>query len=100
MNQDEMMIARDVRRQLERRPIDVTMAVVTVSRGVVSIAGQVRGLRNDPTVDVHHELETFRRSAGRNLRDIKDIILECRIIPNVKKQKPDEHTSGGDQTRK
>ena len=100
MNQDEMMIARDVRRQLERRPIDVTMAIVTVSRGVVSIGGQVRGLRTDPTVDVQHEMETFRRSAPRYMREIKDIIFECRVIPNPKRQKPDDHAAGGDHTRK
>ena len=96
MTQEEAIMARDVRRHLEKRPLDITMAVINAHKGFVTISGQIKGLRSDPTADVKEELDTFHKQAMRHMRDVKSITLECRVIVNPKKVKAEEegHEAG------
>ena len=91
MNQDDLMAARDARRYLERRPIDSTLAVVTSSKGYITVSGIIRALRSQPTVDVDEELVVFQKMVMRNVRDVRAVVVDARIRYLEKKEKHDSH---------
>jgi hypothetical protein len=91
MNQDDIMVARDARRYLERRAIDATLAVVSCHKGFITISGTIRRMRSQPYTDLNEELEMFRKLAMRNLRDIKGITIDARIQRLEKIEKKEHH---------
>lgn len=66
---------RSVRKELARRPIDTTLAQVTISHGIVRISGQVRAMRGH-VMDLRAEMEMIARVL-RQKPGIRDVILEC-----------------------
>lgn len=66
---------RLVRREFNRRAIDMTMADIRVSHGVVYIRGTVRTVRGG-IADPHSEVDLI----ARNLRthpDIREVVVDC-----------------------
>jgi hypothetical protein len=87
MNQDDLIIQREVRRILDKRPIDTTLAVITHSKGFISVGGHLRALRSQPFVKVHDEIAQFQTMVMRNMPTIKGVTIEARIIDLPQKKK-------------
>ena len=59
-------IARTVRRELSKRPIDTSLVDVSVKAGRVTLAGRVAPLRDQPDVNVRSEMELVEKLAMRD----------------------------------
>jgi hypothetical protein len=87
MNQDDLIIQREVRRILERRAIDATLAVVSHNKGFITISGHIRALRSQPFVKVHDEIALFQTQVMRSMFNIKSISIEAKIVDLPKKER-------------
>jgi hypothetical protein len=79
MTPEEMSAARDIRRYLERRAIDASLAIITISKGYATVAGTIRPQRSAQYVDMQEEIDLFTKMAMRNVRDLKGVIIEARV---------------------
>ena len=95
MNQEELIMAREVRRYLERRPIDSTLAVVNCHKGVVTISGYLQKSRFEPTVDLEEEIAAFTKYVSRNVRNVRSVLVDARIARAKKIQKEELEPHGG-----
>jgi hypothetical protein len=59
-----------------RRGIDMTLADLRVTHGVVYIRGTVRAIRGSNILDVRHEMEIIARVL-RQKAEIRDVVLDC-----------------------
>jgi hypothetical protein len=93
MNPEDMATARDVRRQLEKRAVDACLAVITSTKGFVTVSGTIRRLRSDPYSDINEELEIFRKMVFRSVRDVRGLTIDARIqrVEKAKKEPHEEH---------
>lgn len=73
--QEDLEGGRAVRKELARRPIDMTHAQIYISHGVVRISGQVRAMRGHE-MDLRAEMEMIAKVL-RQKPGIRDVILEC-----------------------
>jgi hypothetical protein len=87
MTQEEINIIRQVRQMLDRRPIDSSLAVVSISRGRVSVSGTIRAMKAQPFVDVKEEVDTVHRQALKIGRGVRDVLWDCRVVITPKKEK-------------
>ena len=90
MNQDDLIIQREVRRVLEKRPIDASLAVVTHNKGFITVGGTIRALRSQPFVHVQDEIATFQLQTIRSFPRLKGVSIEAKVIELPKKKKPIE----------
>lgn len=70
----DVEVTKLVRREFNRRMIDVTMADVRVSHGVVYIRGTIKPMRGGG--DPRHELEIITR-ALRSRPEIRDVVVDA-----------------------
>jgi hypothetical protein len=64
-----------VRKELARRPIDLSLAHIAITHGVVRITGQVRAMRGHP-MDLRQELELIAKVL-KSRPGIRDVVLDC-----------------------
>jgi hypothetical protein len=64
-----------VRREFNRRAIDVTLADIRVSHGVVYIRGTIKPMRGGAT-DVKHEVEIIARNL-RTRPEVRDVVIDA-----------------------
>ncbi len=83
MNSVDVEIARTVRREFGKRPVDSTRLDVQVSQGRVSLAGIVGMLRDKPDVILKDEIAHVMKQLMRE-RIIKDVQDLTRLIQNEK----------------
>jgi hypothetical protein len=96
MTPEEITAARDIRRFLERRALDSTLAIVTMSKGYVTVAGTIRPLRSAQYVDMQEELDLFTKMVMRNIRDVRGVSIEARVRNPAPQEKPGHGEQGGD----
>ena len=88
MNQDDLIIQRDVRRILERRLLDATLAVISHSKGHITVSGTIRSLRSEPFSKVHEELAQFQTQVLRSLyQTVKTVTVDAKVIDLHKKER-------------
>jgi RPA family protein len=88
VNQDDLIIQREVRRFLEKRLVDATLAVITHSKGYITVGGTIRSLRSEPFVKVHDEIAQFQTQVMRSMyKEIKSVTIEAKIIDLHKKER-------------
>ncbi len=66
---------RTVRKEFARRPIDISLLIVTYHHGIVRLGGQVKTMRGHD-LDLRAELETIAK-ALRTKANIRDVVIEC-----------------------
>lgn len=71
-------IARTVRRELSKRPIDSSLIDVSVKAGRVTLAGRVAQLRDKPDVNVRSEMELVEKLISRD-RLVKEFFNQTHI---------------------
>ena len=74
MGPEDVAITRMVRRELNRRKIDSTLADVRVMHGVVYIRGVIRGMRGGAT-DVKAEMDLIARLL-RQKTEIREVNVD------------------------
>ena len=72
---EDMEGAKSVRKELARRPIDTSLAMITVTHGVVRIGGQIRAMRGHE-MDLRSEMELIAKVLKQR-QGIRDVVLEC-----------------------
>jgi hypothetical protein len=87
MTQDEMMQAREIRRFLEKRAIDATLAIVSVNKGYVTVSGTIREARSAVFTSIEDELNLFTTMVMRNVRDVRSVVIDARVKIAPKKEK-------------
>ncbi|MGO8670956.1 MAG: BON domain-containing protein [Capsulimonadaceae bacterium] len=75
----DVELIREVRRELAKRPFDITRLEVIVEKGRVSLGGQINNLRDQPLVDLRDEFDIFQKSILRNAR-AKELIVTVRFL--------------------
>ena len=79
MTSTDAEIARNVRREFSKRPVDATRLDVQVAQGKVSLAGIVGQLRDQPNVDLKDEISTVIKQLMRD-RLVKEVQDLTRLI--------------------
>ncbi len=72
---NDIQAAKLARREFTKRQIDLTLADIHVSHGLVTIRGVVRALRGGPP-DVRAEVELVARLL-RAKPEIRDVVVDC-----------------------
>lgn len=72
---NDVKATKIARREFSKRQVDVTMADVRVSHGVVYVKGVVKPVRGGPP-DVRAECELIARIL-RTKPEIRDVVLDC-----------------------
>ena len=92
MNAVDVEIARTVRREFGKRPVDATRLYIQVSQGRVSLGGVLGRLRDQPNVDLKEEIVMVIKQLGRdrNIREVQDVV---RLI-QPEKEHEDTNTRG------
>ncbi len=96
MTSDEVMLCREVRREMARHPIDLSCIDISVLRGVVYLSGHVSPLSHVYNVSLKQEFELIDRNVRRDRR-VRDIINQCRFIYHQREK--DAHRSSGSAPR-
>ena len=65
MTPEDAEIARNVRRELAKRPIDSTMIDVQVKNGNITLAGRILHLRDDKNANLHTEIDVVMKNITR-----------------------------------
>ncbi len=85
MTAEDLAIIRDVRRLLDKQPIDTNRVDIQVLKGgKVYLTGNIAPMRSQPTVNVKEQVEEFERRA-RKFPHIKEIFMNCRLIEPARK---------------
>lgn len=72
---NDVAATKIARREFNKRQVDVGLADIRVSHGVVFVRGVVKPIRGGPT-DVKSECEHIARIL-RQKPEIRDVILDC-----------------------
>lgn len=88
MSPEDAEIIRTIRRELSKRPIDPMRADIQVVGGRVTLAGVISCLRDQPDIDLKHEMEMLHKHLMRD-RMIKEISIQCRLIQTEKEVEED-----------
>ena len=88
-------VARTVRRECGRRPIDATRLDVQVVNGRVTLAGIITTLRDQPDINLKDEMDLIMKLLMRD-RLIKEVSCNARLIQPERKE---EDTGGRGRTR-
>jgi hypothetical protein len=95
MNADEITLIRDMRRVLDKLPIDSSRVEIQLNRGNVLMTGTVKPTRSQPNVIVKDEMEFFEKRFHKDQR-VKSLVLSLRFVaPEIK-----EHVEWGENTAK
>ena len=70
-------IARNIRREFAKRPIDTTRVDIQVTGGRVTLAGTVSNLRDKPDVSLEAEMEVIEKLVTRD-RIVKALYNQVR----------------------
>ena len=79
MNAADAALARLVRHELSKRPMEATRVDVIVLQGRVTLGGVVTRLRDQPDVDLQSELDRVQKQIMRG-RDVKEVSVMVRIV--------------------
>ncbi len=90
MTPEDLTISREVRRWLDKRLLDTSVAQVSSNKGFVALSGQVRALRSAKDVNVKEEIELFHKQITRAVPNVKGVSYEWRVILQEKKVKEHE----------
>jgi hypothetical protein len=85
MTAEEILLIRDLRRALDRLPIDYSRVEISLSRGHVALAGTVKTLRSQPLVNLKDEMDSFERKFQKDSR-VKSLHVACRLVIPEKKE--------------
>jgi len=72
---EDIEAMRLVRKELARRPIDLTLAQIFISHGIVRVGGQVRAMRGHE-MDLKAELELIAKIL-RTKPGIRDVVIDA-----------------------
>ncbi len=92
MNAVDVEIARTVRREFGKRPVDTTRLDIQVAQGRVSLGGIVGRLRDQPNVSLKDEVAMVVKLLMRD-RMIKEVQEMVRLI-ETEKEEEDTNTRG------
>lgn len=92
MNAVDVEIARAVRREFGKRPVDCTRLDIQVSQGRVSLSGILGKLRDQPDVNLKDELTMVMKQLSRE-RLIKEVQEMVRLV-EPQKETEDHNTRG------
>jgi hypothetical protein len=73
---NDVRATKAARSEMSRRGIDMTLADIRVSHGVVSVRGTVRAIRGSNIIDLRHEMEIIARVL-RQKPEVRDVVLDC-----------------------
>jgi hypothetical protein len=92
MNSVDVEIARTVRREFGKRPVDATRMDVQVSQGRVSLGGILCTLRDQRNVILKDEVTMVIKqlTRDRNIKEVQDVM---RLIQTEKEQ--EDHNARG-----
>ena len=93
MNAADAEIMRNIRRELAKRPMDVTRLDLQVVHGRVMMGGIVSRLRDHPNADIQSELDMLIKILSRD-RLIKDVTSGVRVLKEENKPSEDTNTRG------
>ena len=79
MNAADAALARLVRHELSKRPMESTRVDVIVLQGRVTLGGVVTRLRDQPDVDLKAELDRVQKQIMRG-RDVKEVSVMVRVV--------------------
>ena len=65
MTSEEAEIARNVRRELSKRPIDSTMIDVQVKNGNITLSGRIMHIRDDKGANLRNEIDIVMKNMTR-----------------------------------
>lgn len=99
MNSVDAEIARNVRREFGRRPVDATRLDVQVAQGRVSLAGIVTTLRDQRAVNLKEEMALITKQLmrERQIREVQDLVRLIQVEKEVEEKntrgrvRPDRH---------
>jgi hypothetical protein len=66
MNALDAELSRIIRRELSKRPMDITRIDIQCTNGRVSIGGIVTNLRDQPTINLRDEMSIVDKMLARN----------------------------------
>ena len=66
MTAEDAEIARNVRRELGKRPINSTMVDVQVKAGKITLTGRLTHLRDDKTANLRSEIDVVMKNMTRD----------------------------------
>jgi hypothetical protein len=92
MNSVDVEIARTVRREFGKRPVDATRLDIQVSQGRVSLGGILTTLRDQKAVVLKDEVTMVIKQLTRD-RNIKEVQDQLRLIQT--EIELDDHNSRG-----
>jgi hypothetical protein len=73
---NDVRATKAARSEMGRRGIDMTLADIRVTHGVVYIRGTVRALRGSNVRDIRSEMELIARVL-RQKAEVRDVVLDC-----------------------
>jgi len=82
MTDNEIQLAKDVRRTFERHPIDTSSMEILVIKNRVYLGGTISYEHSKPNVDVKKEIDRAEHILYCDPR-IKEVVKECHIISQV-----------------
>jgi hypothetical protein len=92
MTSTDAEIARNVRREFGKRPVDATRLDVQVTQGRVSLAGIVGQLRDQRDINLKDEMSTIIKQLMRD-RLVKEVQDMTRLV-QTEKEAEDTNTRG------
>lgn len=92
MNSVDVEIARLVRREFGRRPVDATRLDLQVSQGRVTLSGIITTLRDQRSVNLKEEIALITKQLMRD-RLVREVQDQLRLVQTEKEQE-DHNTRG------
>ncbi len=98
MTQDELQIARNIRRTMDKYPLDTNLCAVTITKNRLYLGGQIKLSRSARNADIKDEVEMMKHAIMRGNPSLREIVMECRIIKPEAVAKP-EHAAPGAEVK-
>ena len=94
MNAEDAEIARTVRRELGKRPINSTMVDVQVKSGRITLTGRLSHLRSDKTANLRTEIDFVMKNMTRD-RLVKGFFDQLQYVIDHSDEDEKDRTTRG-----